>query len=79
MGLSIFTGRIDITEPDGYHCDYERFILTANPDGSRTLRTVTLTIAGVARAFNVTTVQGDTTPDPIRMTNRQSKREGTAK
>ena len=41
MGLSIYTGRIDITEPDGYHCDYERFILTANPDGSRTLRTVT--------------------------------------
>ena len=41
MGLSIYTGRIDITEPDGYQCDYERFILTANPDGSRTLRTVT--------------------------------------
>lgn len=41
MSLSIFTGRIDITEPDGYHCDYERFILTVNPDESRTLRTVT--------------------------------------
>ncbi|MBM3514644.1 MAG: hypothetical protein FJX59_13165 [Alphaproteobacteria bacterium] len=41
MGLSIFTGRIDLTEPDGLTSDYERFILTINPDGSRTLRTVT--------------------------------------
>jgi len=41
MGLSIFTGRIDLTEPDGLKSDYERFMLTVNPDGSRTLRTVT--------------------------------------
>jgi hypothetical protein len=41
MGLSIYTGRIDLTEPDGVRSDYERFILTVNPDGSRTLRTVT--------------------------------------
>lgn len=41
MGLSIYTGRIDLTEPDGLKSDYERFILTVNPDGSRTLRTVT--------------------------------------
>lgn len=41
MGLTIYTGRIDLTEPDGLKSDYERFILTINPDGSRTLRTVT--------------------------------------
>ncbi|MDX2145739.1 MAG: hypothetical protein SFV19_20465 [Rhodospirillaceae bacterium] len=41
MTIEIFTGRIDLTEPDGRRFDYERFILTANPDGSRTLRTVT--------------------------------------
>ena len=41
MGLSILSGRIDLTGPDGETCDYERFILTVNPDGSRTLRTVT--------------------------------------
>ena len=41
MNFSILSGRIDITEPDGKKNDYERFILTANPDGSRTLRTVT--------------------------------------
>ena len=41
MGLTIYTGRIDLTEPDGVKSDYERFMLTANPDGSRTLRTVT--------------------------------------
>lgn len=41
MSLSIYTGRIDLTEPDGLTSDYERFILTINPNGSRTLRTVT--------------------------------------
>lgn len=41
MGLTIFSGRIDLTEPAGNKSDYERFILTVNPDSSRTLRTVT--------------------------------------
>lgn len=41
MGMSLYTGRIELTEPDGLRSDYERFMLTVNPDGSRTLRTVT--------------------------------------
>jgi hypothetical protein len=41
LALTLFTGRIDLTEPDGVRSDYERFMLTINPDGSRTLRTVT--------------------------------------
>ncbi len=41
MDLSILSGRIDITEPGKERTDYERFILTINPDESRTLRTVT--------------------------------------
>ncbi|MCB2107767.1 MAG: hypothetical protein KDE14_08715 [Rhodobacteraceae bacterium] len=41
MGFTIYTGTIDLTEPDGKRFHYERFILTKNPDGSRTLRTLT--------------------------------------
>jgi hypothetical protein len=41
MSFETFIGRIDLTEPDGTRTDYERFILTHNPDGSRTLRTLT--------------------------------------
>ena len=41
MSLSILSGRIDITEPGMAPTDYERFILTINPDRTRTLRTVT--------------------------------------
>ena len=37
----ILSGKIRITEPDGKTSPYERFIITLNPDGSRTLRTVT--------------------------------------
>lgn len=37
----IISGRIQLTEPDGTTSPYERFIVTINPDGSRTLRTVT--------------------------------------
>jgi hypothetical protein len=39
--IKIFAGKIRITEPDGLVSPYERFIVTVNPDGSRTLRTVT--------------------------------------
>jgi len=41
MSFEMYNGRIDLTEPDGKRFDYERFILTVNPDGTRTLRTVT--------------------------------------
>ncbi len=41
MSFEMYSGRIDLTEPDGKTYDYERFILTANPDGTRTLRTLT--------------------------------------
>lgn len=41
MSMTIYTGRIDLTEPNGVKHDYERFILTVNPDGTRTLRTLT--------------------------------------
>ena len=41
MGFTIYSGRIDITEPGGSRRPYERFTLTVNPDGSRTLRTIT--------------------------------------
>jgi len=41
MSFETYIGRIDLTEPDGTKFDYERFILTANPDGTRTLRTLT--------------------------------------
>jgi hypothetical protein len=37
----IISGKINLTEPDGKTSPYERFIVTINPDGSRTLRTVT--------------------------------------
>jgi hypothetical protein len=41
MDFTIYQGRIDITEPGGQTVEYENFILTANPDGKRTLRTLT--------------------------------------
>lgn len=41
MSFEVYTGRIDLTEPDGKRFDYERFTLTVNPDGTRTLRTLT--------------------------------------
>ena len=37
----IVSGRIRITEPNGATTPYEHFIVTINPDGSRTMRTVT--------------------------------------
>jgi hypothetical protein len=39
--IKIFSGKIRIIEPDGLVSPYERFVVTINPDGSRTLRTVT--------------------------------------
>lgn len=41
MSFEIYAGRIDLTEPGGQSAEYERFLLTVNPDGSRTLRTLT--------------------------------------
>lgn len=41
MSFETHIGRIDLIEPDGVRTDYERFIVTANPDGTRTLRTLT--------------------------------------
>jgi hypothetical protein len=41
MSMTIYQGQLDIVLPDGSRHDYERFIITRNPDGSRTMRTVT--------------------------------------
>ena len=41
MIIKIFTGKIRIIEPDGKISPYEKFIITRNPDKSKTLRTVT--------------------------------------
>jgi len=41
VSLTIYQGQLDIVLPDGSRHDYERFIITRNPDGSRTMRTVT--------------------------------------
>ncbi len=41
MSLTIYQGQLDIVLPDGSRHDYERFIITRNPDGGRTMRTVT--------------------------------------
>ncbi len=41
MTITIYQGQLDIVLPDGSRHDYERFIITRNPDGSRTMRTVT--------------------------------------
>ena len=41
MSFTTYQGHILITEPGGEPQLYERFLLTANPDGSRSLRTVT--------------------------------------
>jgi hypothetical protein len=41
MSFTIVTGRIRISEPDGAQSDYERFTVTLNPDGTRTMRTLT--------------------------------------
>lgn len=42
----IVAGRIDIVEPGHAPQSYERFTITLNPDGGRTLRTVTRSPAG---------------------------------
>ena len=42
----IVAGRIDIVEPGEAPRPYERFVITLNPDGGRTLRTVTRSPAG---------------------------------
>ncbi len=41
MSFTIYEGHIRITEPGGAPQLYERFLLTENPDGSRSLRTLT--------------------------------------
>ena len=40
MQFIIYQGKINIIDTDGKTYDYENFIVTLNPDGSRTLRTV---------------------------------------
>lgn len=46
MSFTIYNGRIRLTEPDGQQFDYEQFLLTVNPDGTRTLRTLTRSPVG---------------------------------
>ena len=41
MTITIHQGQLDIVLPDGSRHDYERFIITRNPHGSRTMRSVT--------------------------------------
>ena len=41
MSIKIFTGRVRIIEPNGDISPYEKFIITRNPDKTKTLRTVT--------------------------------------
>lgn len=41
MSFTIYEGKINITENSGNVVDYERFTVTRNPDGSRTMRTLT--------------------------------------
>ena len=41
MSFIIYEGKITIKEPDGKISEYESFIVTKNPDGSRTMRTLT--------------------------------------
>lgn len=41
VSFVIYQGQLDIVLPDGSRHDYERFIITRNPDGSRTMRTLT--------------------------------------
>ena len=41
MSFTIYEGQLDIVLPDGSRHDYERFVITRNPDGSRTMRTLT--------------------------------------
>ncbi|PPR76673.1 MAG: hypothetical protein CFH01_01886 [Alphaproteobacteria bacterium MarineAlpha2_Bin1] len=40
MNFLVYQGQINILETGGQIYDYENFIVTCNPDGSRTLRTV---------------------------------------
>ena len=40
MKFSVYHGQINIIEPNGKFYDYENFIVTRNPDGSRSLRSV---------------------------------------
>lgn len=46
MSLVIHQGLTEIVEPDGTRSDYERFLNTRNPDGSRGMRTVTRSPVG---------------------------------
>ncbi|MBM3503140.1 MAG: hypothetical protein FJX65_04625 [Alphaproteobacteria bacterium] len=46
MSFSVFSGSLQLTEPDGRTTGYERFLITHNPDGSRTLRTLTRSPTG---------------------------------
>jgi len=46
MSFKMISGRVDITEPGGTPQEYERLLLTENPDESRTLRTVTYSPKG---------------------------------
>ncbi|MAR79291.1 MAG: hypothetical protein CMM18_03570 [Rhodospirillaceae bacterium] len=40
MKFSVYQGKINIIEPEGKVYNYENFIVTSNPDGTRSLRSV---------------------------------------
>jgi hypothetical protein len=46
MSFTIYSGLLRLTGADGRASDYERFLITRNPDGTRTLRTLTRSPAG---------------------------------
>ncbi len=64
MGFSIITGKLvigPVSDPDSYQ-EYERFTLMINPDGSRTLRTLTRSPKGDLLRDVTQTVREDWLP-----------------
>jgi hypothetical protein len=46
MRISTINGRVSVTTPEGQTLPYERFTITLNPDGSRTLRALSVSPNG---------------------------------
>ena len=46
MSVRIFSGNIDINEANGNVSPYEKFIITFNPDGTKLLKTLSISPNG---------------------------------
>ena len=46
MSIKIFSGDIKITETSGKVSSYEKFIITFNPDGTKILKTISISPNG---------------------------------